>query len=109
MTTRRAYLTILLSLSIVILLASCEKEVKVDLKTGDPSLVVEGTIESGQSPYLFLTKSIGYFATIDFNTLQNSFVHNAKVTVSNGSKIVTLQEYTVDTGGNGNKLSFYYL
>jgi hypothetical protein len=107
MAISRAYLTILLSLLIVVLLASCEKEVKVNLKTGEPNLVVEGTIESGQPPYLFLTKSIGYFATIDYNTLQNSFVHNAKVTVSDGNKTVTLHEYTIDTGGNGNKLSFY--
>lgn len=92
---------------LVLSLISCEKEVKINLKTGDPSLVVEGTIENGLPPYVFLTRSIGYFSTIDLNTLQNSFVHNAKITVSDGIQTITLKEYNVDTGSTGNKLYFY--
>jgi len=88
-------------------LVSCEKEVKINLKTGDPSLVVEGAIENNLPPYVFLTKSIGYFSTIDYNTLQNSFVHDAKVTVSDGVNSVVLKEYSADTGSSGNKLYFY--
>lgn len=91
----------------IALLASCEKEVNIKLNTGEPSLVVEGVIENGLPPYVFLTKSIGYFSTIDLNTLQNSFVRNAKVTVSDGLRTVQLKEYSVDTGGSGNKLFFY--
>ncbi|OSZ78896.1 hypothetical protein CAP35_11785 [Chitinophagaceae bacterium IBVUCB1] len=89
------------------LLVSCEKEVNIKLNTGEPSLVVEGVIENGLPPYVFLTRSIGYFSTIDLNTLQNSFVRNAKVTVSDGVRTVQLREYSLDTGANGNKLYFY--
>ncbi len=89
------------------LFASCEKEVNINLKTGEPSLVVEGVIENGLPPYVFLTRSIGFFSTIDLNTLQNSFVRNAKVTVSDGVRTVQLREYSLDTGANGNKLFFY--
>lgn len=92
---------------VLAVLASCEKEVKIDMKNGDASLVVEGSIENNLPPYVFLTKSIGYFAKIDLNTLQNSFVHGAEVTVSDGSQTVKLKEYTIDTGMNGNKFSFY--
>ncbi|RYE26365.1 MAG: DUF4249 family protein [Sphingobacteriales bacterium] len=91
----------------VLVLVSCEKEVKINLANGDSRIVVEGAIETNVPPYVFLTKSIGYFAKIDLNTLQNSFVHNAVVTVSNGSKTVTLKEYSLDTGGTGAKLYFY--
>lgn len=92
---------------LVMSLVSCEKEVKINLKTGDPSLVVEGAIENNLPPYVFLTKSIGYFATINLNTLQNSFVHDAKVTVSDGVNVAELKEYALDTGSSGNKLYFY--
>jgi hypothetical protein len=91
----------------VLFLTSCEKEVKINLKTGDPSLVVEGAIENDLPPYVFLTKSIGYFSTINYNTLQNSFVHDAKVTVSDGVNSTVLKEYSADTGSSGNKLYFY--
>lgn len=94
-------------LFLVITLIACEKEVDINLDTGEPSLVVEGGIENGSPPFVMLTNSIGYFAQIDLNTLQNSFEHDAVVTVSNGTRTVTLREYTVDTGTNGNKFSFY--
>lgn len=89
------------------LFTSCEKDVNLNLKDGDSRLVVEGYIENGVPPYVFLTKSIGYFAKIDLNTLQNSFVHGATVKVSDGINTVTLKEYAIDTGTNGNKFSFY--
>lgn len=90
-----------------LVLASCEKEVNIKLDDGNARLVVEGAIETQGLPYVFLTKSIGYFAKIDLNTLQNSFVHNAVVKVSDGIKTITLREYSIDTGSNGNKFYFY--
>lgn len=92
---------------ISVLLVSCEKEVNIDLDTGDPKLVVEGGIENNLPPIVILTKSIGYFADIDLNTVQNSYVHDAKITVSDGSTTITLREYSIDTGTNGNKFFFY--
>ena len=86
---------------------SCEKEVNIKLDNGQSRLVVEGAIETGLPPYVFLTESIGYFAKIDLATLQNSFVHNALVKVSDGVKTITLKEYSFDTGINGNKFYFY--
>jgi hypothetical protein len=85
---------------------SCEKEVDIKLDKGESKIVVEGAIETGYPPYVFLTKSIGYFASIDLNTLQNTFIHGADVRVSDGTKTIKLREYAVDTG-NGSKLSFY--
>lgn len=92
---------------LLVTLLSCEKEVKIDLESGDPTVVVEGAIETGVPPYVILTKSIGYFSKIDLETIQNSFVHGAEVTVSDGIKTVNLKEYSIDTGFNGNKFSVY--
>lgn len=94
-------------LFIATLLVSCEKDVDIKLQDGQARLVVEGSIETGQPPFILLTKSIGYFAKIDLNTLQNSFVHGAEVTLSNGNRTVKLKEYSFDTSSFGTKFSFY--
>lgn len=94
-------------IALLLVLSACEKDVNIDLKDGDPTLVVEGYIENNLPPYVFLTKSVGYFSKIDLTTLQNSFVHGATVKVSDGTTTVTLKEYSIDTGTNGNKFSFY--
>jgi hypothetical protein len=78
--------------------SSCEKEVKINLSTGEEQLVVNGQIEIGEPPFVVLTRSIGYFAKVDLATLQNSFIHDADVTVSNGTRMIKLREYSVDTG-----------
>lgn len=101
-----ALLTSGIAFFMLTLFASCEKEVKIKLSDGNSSLVVEGTVETDVPPYLVLTKSIGFFSTIDLNTLQGSFIHGANITVSDGTKTVTLKEYTIDTGGV-NKFYFY--
>ncbi len=88
-------------------LFSCEKEVHLNLNTGEQKLVVDGFIENDQPPLVILTKSIGYLSTIDLSTLENAFVHGAVVKVSDGSRTITLREYAIDTGKTFNKFSFY--
>jgi hypothetical protein len=88
-------------------LSGCEKEVNIKLDTGAQKIVVDGFIENGQPPFVVLTKSIGYFSTIDLSTLENSFVHSAKVTVSDGLRSIVLREYSLDTGIKLNKFFLY--
>ncbi len=104
---RNFFFTFLILLSCA-LLVSCEKEVNVNLSSGEPKLVVDGQIETNGYPFVVLTKSVGYFSKIDLNILQNSIVHGAIVKVSDGNKTIQLKEYTIDTGSNGsNTFSFY--
>ena len=91
-----------------VLFLACEKEVKINLNTGPAKLVVDGQIETGGVPLVILTKSIGYFSKIDLGTLENSFVHGATVTVSDGLSSVSLKEYSLDTGINGTNKFFLY-
>lgn len=72
--------------------SSCEKEIQIDLPEAEAGLVVEGRIESGQPPYIILTKSTGYFESTDINTFLSSFVHNAKITVTEGNTSYSLPE-----------------
>lgn len=84
--------TILFSL-FLFLFISCEKEITVDLPAPEPKLVVEGFIEAGQVPIVILTKNSSYFAPFDYAALDASFVHDAAVTVSDGTTTINLVEY----------------
>lgn len=92
-------------LTFCILLISCERKVDFKLDDVTPKLVVEATIENGQPPVVYLTKSQAYFSQIDLSTLANSFVRNAEVYVSNGTLSHKLKEYVIPAGGG---LNFYY-
>ena len=87
----------LVALVLVISVASCQKEVNITLQTSEKQMVVQGTIENGQPPFVLLNNTFGYFSNVDFSTFQNSFIHDAVVTVSDRTKTVTLKEYVLDT------------
>ncbi len=72
-------------LSLLGIIASCEKDITVKLPKSEPKLVVEGSIEQGQPPIVVLTRTIGYFEPADIKTMESLFVHNADITVSNGT------------------------
>ncbi|HUR66098.1 MAG TPA: DUF4249 family protein [Chitinophagaceae bacterium] len=97
----------LLALLILIILftTGCERAVDFKLAQTAPKLVVEASIENGQPPMVYLSKSLGFFSKIDPATLSNSFVHHADVFISNGTLTHKLKEYTVPVGGGFN---FYY-
>lgn len=88
------------------LVASCEKDVNLRLQEADPKLVVEATIENGQPPVVILSRSVGYFATLSPELLENSFVHQARVTVYHKGNQYALNEYSVQ-GAGGFRLYYY--
>ncbi len=85
-------------------LSACEKEVNFELGLSAEKVVVEGTIESGLPPYVFLSKSIGFFSSVDFSTLGDAFLHDAVITVSEGNRSFTLKEYSYENNG----VNFYF-
>jgi Domain of unknown function (DUF4249) len=74
---------------------ACEKVIELVPEDQPPKLVVDGTIESGQPPVVFLTKSLSFFNKLTPEMLSASFVRNAVVTVSDGLRTVKLREYPV--------------
>jgi hypothetical protein len=74
---------------------SCEKTIHIQTDTTSPKLVVDAEIENDLPPTVILSSSLGYYATIDSTVLTNSFIHNAIVTISDGSKTHQLKEYKV--------------
>jgi hypothetical protein len=69
-------------------------------------LVVDANIESEKPPVVILTESLNFYHTIDPALLLNSFVHDAVVTISNGTRTHQLKEYASDLG-NGIVLYSY--
>lgn len=96
----------LLILLCCLFLFSCEKGVDIELDDASGKLVVDARIENDQAPVVVLSKSLGYFSQIDAGILNNSFVRDAIVQVSNGTLTHTLKEYSVNLG-NGNTLYYY--
>lgn len=89
----------LMTLALLIFLSSCEKNINFKLHDTPNVLVVDATIENGKPPTVILSKSIGYYSTINPLELAASFIHNAEVYISNGTLTQKLKEYHIDSTG----------
>jgi hypothetical protein len=83
---------------VMLIMTSCEEDITVDLPVPEPRLVIEGYINPGGSAYVFISKSVAYFAPVDSAALVSSAVKNAIVTVSDGTITDTLIEPAPDIG-----------
>ena len=92
----------------LIVAVGCEKNIDFQPIAQTPLLVVDGTIESGQPPQIILTSSLNYFTNINPQLLAGSFVHNAKITMTDGTRTHDLKEYEINAS-NGYKFYFYHL
>jgi hypothetical protein len=90
---------------IFLFLFSCERTIDLNVQNQLPKLVVDASIENNQAPVVVLSASLNYFSTISPQELSASFVHNAAITVSDGSKTIQLVEYNY-TDSTG--FEFYY-
>ena len=78
---------------------SCEKDINFDLKESPNVLVVDGEIENGKPPVVTLTKSLSFFSEVNPQLLENAFVHNASIYISNGTLVHLMKEYSYPLGG----------
>src|SRR5689334_14474474 len=84
----------------LLILSSCEKTIHLKVENQPPKLVVDASIENNTFPVVALSTSLNYFSSIAPEELANSFVHNAVVTISDGTKNVQLKEHSfTDTTG----------
>ena len=85
-------LWLVLVLTLGLFVTSCEKEITVDLPTVESKVVVQGSIEQGQPPFVLLSESQGYFEPTDISSLESYFLRDAAVTVSYNSNEIMLDE-----------------
>lgn len=77
----------LFSCAILVFISACEREIDIELPDAEDLIVVEGSIEPGQSPVIMLTKNRGFFDNFpsDLEGFINEFViQDAVVIVSDG-------------------------
>lgn len=78
-------------------LSSCETDITLDLPQSPQKLVVEGHIENGQFPYVVLTRNFSFYSGVDPGQLQDLFVHDALVIMSDGTTDYQLTELCLST------------
>ncbi len=79
--------------AIALSLTNCTKDVEIPFPDTEPIVIVDGQIETGAPPILFLTKSQSFNAPVDPSALADIFENDAMVQVSNGMDTVPLQEF----------------
>lgn len=87
----------ILVIILLILVASCTKEVKVDIPGYAEQLVVDGRIETDGFPVVLLSKSQNVYAPTDLEAYINSFISDAQVSVNNGTSTVILSLIPVNS------------
>jgi hypothetical protein len=73
---------IFISFIFLLLLSSCEKDIDITMPDFTPSVMVEGMIFSDRSPIVILTKNIPYETQAGYQVYENSFIHNAVITIT---------------------------
>lgn len=68
---------------------ACEKVIEIDVPAGEPKLVIEGRVENGQPPVVFVTTTRGFFEPTSLQDYADSFVDDAEVTV-NGIELMRI-------------------
>jgi len=79
-----------------LLLAGCDKEITVDLPETESKVVVEGNIETGQPPIVFLTRTQSFFAPTSVASIAGTYISDAVVTVNDGDSTYTLTRLCSD-------------
>lgn len=92
---RGLYRSNLIIVLLIVIFTSCEKEIIVDLPKPDTKIVIEGAIESGKYPWVFVTTNTPYFEPIDSTVIYNMIIKDAKITVTDGITTDSLQ-LTID-------------
>ncbi|MCS6990892.1 MAG: DUF4249 domain-containing protein [Chitinophagales bacterium] len=81
------------------LLASCTRELDIELPSSATQLVVEGRIETGSPPVVLLSRSSSFYDDFILDSAANYFVSGAHIVVSDGTDSVILAEVFIDTAG----------
>ncbi|HYG51389.1 MAG TPA: DUF4249 family protein, partial [Flavobacteriales bacterium] len=74
------------------LLQSCVRDADIEIPGTVDKVVIEGYIEPGQPPIVFLTRNKPYFGTNNFTSFNDLLIHGAYVSVSNGTSTAVLDE-----------------
>lgn len=83
-------------LGILILLFSCQKEITLELPRYQEQLVVDGRIETGLPPIIFLGTTKDIFSDNSLDSIFGSYISDALITITDGIETDTLQTLCSD-------------
>ena len=89
-----------------VIFTSCEKAISFTPRNADQLVVVDAIIENDEPPIVYLSRSFNFFSKISIDELAGSFVRNADITVSNGTRTHKLKEYEIPVA-NGYSIYYY--
>lgn len=99
---------LLAALATLFALTACEKEIDIDMPAFTPSVVAEGFIVNDMAPVVVLTNNVPYVSQAGKDLYEQSFIHNALVTIEvEGSITDTLVEITQTDVQSGLTTSIY--
>lgn len=78
------------------LVASCTKEVVIEIPGHEDQIVIDGRIETGQPPIVLISTSQEVYAPTNLDSFLSGFISGAIITVSNGTTSVQLVEICTD-------------
>ena len=90
----KKYFLLIVPLLSVLLFSGCEEDIDLELVGGAQKIVIEGSIENGQTAQVIITRNSPLSQAIDFSSI---LVNNAAVYVSNGGIVDTLHLDTLLT------------
>ena len=70
----------------------CEQQIAIELPDSESFYVVDGAIETGAPPIVFVGRSQDYFDAVDVSGIEQSFLPGALVQVSSNGETFTLDE-----------------
>lgn len=81
---------------ICISIASCTKEVQIDIPGYEEQIVIDGVIETGQPAIVLLSSTANIYSPTNLEAYLNGFISGATVVVSDGAVTDTLIEICTD-------------
>ena len=85
-------------LLIIFFLASCTKEIQINIPNQGSQFVVNGYIENGQPAKLLLTRSLPYFNPLNDEVVFESFINDATVSLKSSLGEIEQLEYNALPG-----------
>lgn len=82
-------------LFILFYFSSCRKDIKLKLPNYQQKVVVEASIETGQTAFVLLSYSVPYFSNFDLSQPETVYIQDGFVTITDGFIIDTLKKITL--------------
>jgi len=87
---------LLLFFILLFTMASCTKEVEIDIPGYQDLLVIDGSIETGQPPIVLISRTNDIYSATNLQAYLDGFISGATVTVSDGTTSIVLDELCTD-------------